>query len=99
MVIFVFVKDKSTGRVVLKGTLKDGLYRLNGASPKVLHISSSVLSENKSPSTVLAKPSVMPEVNLVVSKRVWHRRLGHPTPTIEAFYIRQVAHTNASPVS
>ncbi|XP_022151683.1 uncharacterized protein LOC111019598 [Momordica charantia] len=82
--------DKASGRTLLKGTLKDNLYRLDRshrsppATPTltaplfahtVVSLSNNTLSSEKpTPSFPFAE-----HINVVVSTTVWHKRLGHPS--------------------
>lgn len=77
----VFVKDKNTKRVLLKGMLKDDLYRV--LLPKV-DLALSVNFNNPSLLSIFNKysdPFTWFKSSLSAI-RLWHFQLGHPAPLI-----------------
>ncbi|KAA0041005.1 uncharacterized protein E5676_scaffold228G00580 [Cucumis melo var. makuwa] len=82
--------DKASGEILLKGTLKDDLYHLKNAGLMVateLNHSRSVkkqlMHKNKKTSTfILSGGKNLVSINVVVSKAVWHKCLGHPSSKI-----------------
>lgn len=73
--------------MVLKGVLRDGLYKLDTIGPVTGSASSSVENGLKSAhcfqvNSVSVNTVQAPFVNVVVSKATWHRRLGHPSTKI-----------------
>lgn len=79
------VKDISTGKVVMKGTLKDGLYELNNVDaanhPTFLCAGTKNLLQPLELKDVNSSIFVLSnvDVQMAMSKNVWHRRLGHPS--------------------
>ena len=72
----VFVKDKITKKVLLRGMLKDGLYRVNVSDAK--HVNNlSFLAHFSKDSDFFHCFSSKVSVN-----KLWHLRLGHPSPLI-----------------
>ena len=77
---FVFVKDKATGKILLQGKLRDGLYKVSlpetkHANPNSSHLASffAALSHVQLSKTCFPKLS---------SIHLWHFRLGHPSSLI-----------------
>lgn len=86
---FCLVKDKTSGRIMLRGVLKDGLYQLQDANARsASSLLSSGLNKSRS-STAYVVSNVEPLVNVAVSKSVWHRRLGHPSARVLDFLIKE----------
>ena len=92
---FCFVKDKETGKVILQGKLKDGLYQFQlpksqsktsniQCANKESHLSHLVCvavptHESKSTTSGLATNSVNDE---------WHRRLGHTSQRVASLIFK-----------
>lgn len=91
---FCLVKDKASDQVVLRGTLKDGLYCLHTGHtvdlsrrddlqphsvkpplPAVYHVDRLSINDPMS----LCFPS---DVNVAVTRNLWHRCLGHPAKNL-----------------
>ena len=77
---FVFVKDKDSKRVLLRGVLKDGLYKV-----LIPHVFSNFSGVANNSSMALFN-SVSNQFNCFSSSvsvnKLWHFRLGHPAPLI-----------------
>ncbi|MDV3143336.1 MAG: DDE-type integrase/transposase/recombinase, partial [Sweet potato little leaf phytoplasma] len=78
---FCLVKDKGTGQVLLKGVLNDGLYKFHTAKAASVDVSRSANWSREKLGVNNADKSLFVLSNSVnvVSKGVWHRRLGHPS--------------------
>ncbi|KAM2437268.1 hypothetical protein ACFX1W_014395 [Malus domestica] len=61
-----FVKDRSTGKILLQGPVRDGSYPLQSSH-------SNDIVSSRSPSTF---------VSFQAPVKIWHSRLGHPSSTI-----------------
>lgn len=86
---YCLIKDRATRETLLIGTLKDGLYHLESASvmtAEVEHSSSfkqQHMHKNKGTSSfILLGVTNLTNINVVVFKVVWHKRLGHPSSKI-----------------
>lgn len=82
---YCLVKKMRLSKMVLIGELRDGLYRLNIVSAITSSASSSnnlESAKNKVVYSALVQPNLPISVNAVVSKEVWHCRLGHPSSKI-----------------
>ena len=83
------VKDKATGKVLLQGRLKEGLYHFdlpNQTKPYPSRVNSTFLTKQESSQVFSSKKTKTsepePQVSQVASTsnvEVWHRRLGHPS--------------------
>lgn len=82
-----FVKDKGTGRTLLKGTFRDGFYRLGNARVQSEDVSrnargnNQLVHKNKDNTTFILSGREV-SVNVVISKAICHRRLGHPSSRV-----------------
>lgn len=88
---FCLVKDKVTGRIVLRGVLKDGLYQLENVKTNEVKESTlrKAIKGNSGEEVVNSSVFVCDaNVNAVLSRDVWHRRLGHPASKILNSVIR-----------
>lgn len=82
---FCVVKDKMSGTELLRGTLKDGLYQID--SPGLVVNNGTFQSKGCSPTAAVLSNSpsffglsrVNAVVNVIVTKSLLHRRLGHPS--------------------
>lgn len=79
------IKDKTSGQVLLRGTLTNGLYKLDITHSDSKKDSSSFSSQPSSSvsayalnATTTSNP-VHPKSN---TSQVWHCRLGHPSPQV-----------------
>ncbi|KAA0054968.1 Retrovirus-related Pol polyprotein from transposon TNT 1-94 [Cucumis melo var. makuwa] len=77
---------KDTGRVLLKGTLSDGLYHLDGVAVKSIgeleHSDSSKKQFQHINNALISMLSEKVSSSIGASKTVWHRHLGHPSMKI-----------------
>lgn len=65
--------------MVLKGVLTDGLYQLSLTELSHVPETSSMRPANKAAAmTAPASCNFVSTANMVVTKVVWHQRLGHP---------------------
>lgn len=84
---YCFIKDKATKQIMLRGTFKDELYHLETVSVKEVvevdhsgNLRQQLMHKNNSTSAfVLSGGTNLANTNVVVSKAVWHKRLGHPS--------------------
>lgn len=78
------------GRVISKGVLKDGLYQLEDTAaiknPEVFEESKTGVNLYKDSLLALNLSNV--QFNSVVSKHIWHRRLGHPSSSVFEFIVK-----------
>lgn len=65
------VKDKKSGRTLLRGRLKEGLYEFQ--NPKIRNVCSGNSSSRDMQYVFSASESI---------KKLWHQRLGHPSEKV-----------------
>lgn len=71
---YCLIKDKGLGRVLLKGTLKEGLYHLEEFNAKEVGLSveeKKVVNINKEHPSAFVLSNI--SVNSAISKSVWHK--------------------------
>uniref|UniRef100_A0A803PPY9 GAG-pre-integrase domain-containing protein n=1 Tax=Cannabis sativa TaxID=3483 RepID=A0A803PPY9_CANSA len=81
------IKDKATGKALLQGALKEGLYQISSPSSKTTPPSHLSKLKHTSFSGLVAASSVnvtQPSAEKSLNSKidVWHRRLGHPSSKV-----------------
>lgn len=74
-----FVKDIHTGKVMLKGVLKDGLYRIIDGTTDSASTTLNQCAKSANKPMVCSVFSAPIAANTVISKAILHQRLGHPS--------------------
>lgn len=75
------VKDKATGKILLRGTLKEGLYEFQNRRPQISAEHNIFSTTKKFRNTVFTAVSNSCD-SLNSIKHTWHVRLGHPSDRV-----------------